>query len=96
MLRLITVSQTNLKKEEELISVTREFIFGKQAKGPNNSGIELQNTNITNDYDSRNNVPLINMLWPKHYYVLVSFDILVLLKIKTFVAHFASETAQSA
>ena len=63
MLRLITVSKTKFKKKEheELISVTRKFIFGKQAKGPNNSDIEPHNINITNDYDSRNNVPLINM-----------------------------------
>ena len=93
MLRLITVGKTKLKKKRRRINLRHKGIhLTKQAKGPSNSGIELQHINITNDCDRRNNLPLINMLWPKLYYVVVFFDILVLLKIKTFVAHFASKT----
>ena len=38
---------------------------GIQVQCPNNSGIEPQHISVT----SRTNMRLINMLWPKHYYV---------------------------
>ena len=59
---------------------------------PNNSGIEPQHISVT----SRTNVRLINMLWPKHCSVILTFDILVLLRSKTTVVHFVAKTAEPA
>ena len=70
----------------------REFILRKQVQYPINSGIEPQHSSVT----SRNNVRLINMLWPKHYSVVRTFDILVLLRSNTTVVHFDAKPAQPA